>query len=120
MSPESEIGVTASSHTRLLFLGDAALTDGFQLIGFETWADPSVEALERVLGDLLESRSNAFIIIDNRLAASGSTMLARVRREGGRILISEVPPLNDPEGFHGGIDNQVDSLSASGGLEPTD
>jgi vacuolar-type H+-ATPase subunit F/Vma7 len=101
----------------MLFLGDAALTDGFQLIGFETWADPSEEVLDEVLSELHESRRNAFIVLDTRLSESGSPMLERVRREGGRILITVVPPLNDPNGFRCGIDNQVDSLTGNGSLE---
>ena len=107
---------TAGSRTRMLFLGDAALTDGFQLIGFETWADPSSEELDRVLKELLESRRNAFILLDTRLADGGSAMLDRVRREGGRIVITEVPPLNDPDGLHSGIDKQVNSLLGNGTL----
>lgn len=101
----------------MLFLGDAALTDSFQLIGFETWADPAIEQLDQLLAELLESRSNAFIILDSRLSAAGSKLLEQVRNESGRILITLVPPLKDPNGFHCAIDQRVNSLLDSGSLE---
>ncbi|MCB1758529.1 MAG: ATPase [Gammaproteobacteria bacterium] len=116
MSDQGDLERTPSSGTRMLFLGDAALTDGFQLIGFETWSDPTREELDRVLQELLESRRNAFILLDTRLAKRGSPMLDRVRKEGGRILVTEVPPLNEPEGFHSSIDNQVNTLMGNGDL----
>lgn len=96
--------------TRMLFLGDAALTDGFQLIGFETWADPSPQQLEQVLQGLLNSRANAFVILDSRLAQQPSSLLQQIRSEGGRIIVTEVPPLNDPDNFHSEIDNRIQRL----------
>jgi vacuolar-type H+-ATPase subunit F/Vma7 len=116
MRTDTQIDAQAGGNTRMLFLGDAALTDGFQLIGFETWADPTAEKLDKVLEELLESKGNAFIILDTRLAESSSPMLERVRREGRRILITVVPPLNDPEGFRCDIDHQVNSLMNNGDL----
>ncbi|MES9958051.1 MAG: V-type ATP synthase subunit F [Sedimenticola sp.] len=99
-----------SPATRMLFLGDATLTDGFQLIGFETIPDPSVAELDRILRELIEHKHNAFIILDHRLSESNSRLLARVRAEGGRIVVTEVPQLNKPEQFHCKIDNQVRML----------
>lgn len=96
--------------TRMLFMGDATLTDGFQLIGFEAYPDPPVEELDAILRKLIEQKQNAFIILDHRLSECDSTMLARVRAEGGRIVVTEVPPLNTPEQFHCKIDNQVRML----------
>ena len=96
--------------TRMLFLGDAALTDGFRLIGFETWPDPSTQLVEQVIGEILQTRANAFVILDCRLAEKNARILERVRAEGGRIVITEVPPLNEPDRFSSQIDKQVDSL----------
>ncbi len=101
---------TDAAATRMLFLGDAALTDGFQLIGFETWADPSQQQLNQVLQGLLNSRGNAFVILDSRLAEQPSPLLQQIRSEGGRIIITEVPPLNDPENFHSEIDDRIQHL----------
>ena len=114
MRADTASDTQASGNTRMLFFGDAALTDGFQLIGFETWADPAAEELDKVLEELLDSKRNAFIILDTRLLETGSPVLERVRSEARRILIAGVPPLNDPDGFRCGIDQQVDSLLGSG------
>ena len=96
--------------TRMLFMGSAALTDGFQLIGFETWPDATPDQLNQVLESLIEGRQSAFVIIDHDLAAQESRMLERVRREGGRIVVTEIPPLNDPETFPGLIEGRVQAL----------
>ena len=96
--------------TRMLFMGDPALTDGFQLIGFETWSDPTVSEFDQILAQLVNDKQNALVIIDSRLSESGSLLLNHVRAEGGRIVITEVPPLNDPEGFYCNIDDQVKAL----------
>ena len=104
------------STTRMIFMGDATLTDGFKLIGFETIADPSQETMDRVLGSLVDEKQNALVILDNRLASSGSEQLKRVRAEGGRIIVTKVPSLNDTENFHFDVDDKVHSLL--GGTEP--
>jgi vacuolar-type H+-ATPase subunit F/Vma7 len=100
----------------MLFLGDATLTDGFRLIGFETWSDPTVKELEQVLGELLDTKCNAFVVLDNRLSATDSDILRRVRSEGGRILVAEVPPLSAPESFRTDIDKDTQALLENGSL----
>lgn len=112
--------VSEAAVTRMLFLGDAALTDGFQLIGFETWADPSVKELDQVLAELVEKKTNAFVILDSKLAQQNSSMLRRVRAEGGRIIITEVPPLNEPGDMHSEIDSQARSLLGNSSLDKQD
>ena len=104
---------TDPTPTRMLFLGDAALTDGFQLIGFETWPDPGTQQLEQVIGELLNTRTNAFVILDCRLAEKNARILERVRAEGGRIVVTVVPPLNEPDRFCSQIDKQVKSMLGS-------
>ncbi|MCP3867916.1 MAG: ATPase [Gammaproteobacteria bacterium] len=96
--------------TRMLFLGDAPLADGFNLIGFETWADPDSGQLQRVINELLTSRTNAFVILDHTLATAHSKLLAQVRNQGGRIVITVVPPLNAPDLFQSQIDQQVNNM----------
>ncbi|MES9858275.1 MAG: V-type ATP synthase subunit F [Sedimenticola sp.] len=98
------------SSTRMLFMGDASLTDGFQLIGFETWPDPTVAELDQVLKKLVESKQNAFIVIDSELAQHNPAMLKHIREEGGRIVVTEVPPLNDPDNCDCIIDRQIQTL----------
>jgi len=103
--------------TRLHFLGDRALAEGFALIGFETSPDAGAAQLDKLLGDLLRERENAFVVIDQKLAQAGSRLLPRVYDEGGRIVIVEVPALSDPDGFRLDIDEQVRVLLGGNKLE---
>jgi vacuolar-type H+-ATPase subunit F/Vma7 len=103
--------------TRLIFMGEAALTEGFRLIGFETYADASEKDLDRVLADLLQSRARAFLVLDDSLAQCCSTRLRQVRTEGGRIVVTEVPRLREPQEFRGALDDQVRSLLGGADLD---
>jgi vacuolar-type H+-ATPase subunit F/Vma7 len=89
--PTPDFGQPAE--TRLLFLGDQALADGFRLIGFETHADPDPDTVDRLLRDLQRSREHAFVIVDEGLMAAQIPGLMQVRDEGGRIVVIAVPPL---------------------------
>lgn len=82
--------------TRLLFLGEDSLGDGFRLIGFEVFPNPADEDVERLLRELSATRQNAFVVVDQRILGAGIPTLQQLLREGGRILITAVPPLKDP------------------------
>jgi hypothetical protein len=94
----------------MIFIGSLALSDGFRLIGFETLTDPDVNRLDRLIGELLEQRANAFLVIEQAVNDLGSKMLEQVRREGGRIVLSEVPSLRDPSCLHCELDRQIEKL----------
>lgn len=96
--------------TRQLFLGDAALATGFRLAGFEVFPDAEVAQLENLLEQLMTTRTPAFVVIDERLGAADSRRLNEVRREGGRILLTQVPPLIHPERMHSAIDDRIQQL----------
>ena len=101
------------SNTRMLFLGASALGEGFRLIGFEVLSNPSREQLEKLLGELVDAQKNAFVVIDQGVAEKHYSMLERVRSEGGRIVITSVPPLHDPECFHCALDDRIGTLLGS-------
>jgi vacuolar-type H+-ATPase subunit F/Vma7 len=101
-------------------MGEAALTEGFQLIGFETFPDASAEELDSLLGELQQSRLPAFLVLDGSLSECCSLRLRQVRAEGGRILVTEVPTLSDPEGFRNVIDDQVRLLLGGAELDPAE
>jgi len=82
-----------SRATRLLFIGDHSLADGFRLIGFETFADQEPAQVNRILRDLDRGRENAFVIVDDAIMEWDVPMLAQLRREGGRIIVISLPPL---------------------------
>ena len=79
--------------TRMLFLGEESLADGFRLIGFETHPNPTPEEVDRVFRDLSRGRDKAFVVVDDRVMRRGHPEPKRVRREGGRIVVIAVPPL---------------------------
>jgi vacuolar-type H+-ATPase subunit F/Vma7 len=96
--------------TRMIFMGEAALTDGFKLIGFETWADPTQETLDQQLANLLRQREKAFIILGHKLASCDSLLLKRIRAEGGYIVITQIPSLSEPDNFQCEIDDRLQQL----------
>jgi vacuolar-type H+-ATPase subunit F/Vma7 len=104
--------------TRQLFLGDASLATGFRLAGFEVFPDADAAQLDQLLSELLATRTPAFVVIDQVLAASKGRRLEEVRREGGRILLTQVPPLNQPERMHSAIDNRIQQLLGLDGDSP--
>jgi vacuolar-type H+-ATPase subunit F/Vma7 len=82
--------------TRMLFLGDDSLADGFRLIGFETHSNPTPEQVDLLFRDLRRSGDKAFVIVDDVVMASEAGNLKRVRDEGGRIVVVSVPGLAGP------------------------
>jgi vacuolar-type H+-ATPase subunit F/Vma7 len=96
--------------TRMVFLGDAVLGEGFRLIGFEVYPDPDEEQLDRVLGELVDSGQNAYVVVDQEFGKRHCPMLERIRAEGGRIVVSGVPPLHDPNRFHCALDERIETL----------
>lgn len=110
-------GAALHERTRLIFMGEAALAEGFRLIGFETHPDASEESLDRMLGELLQSRARAFLVLDESLSQCCSVRLRQVRTEGGRIVVTEIPRLSQPDEFRGAVDDQVRSLLGGADLD---
>ena len=96
--------------TRQLFLGDANLATGFRLAGFEVYPNADVAQLERLLDELMAGRTPAFVVIDTDLANADSKRLRQVRSEGGRILLTQVPRLTEPDRMHSAIDDLIQQL----------
>ena len=92
MSIEQEPG----NSTRMLFLGEDRLADGFRLIGFETYPNPDPQDVDRILRDLQRQREKAVVVVDEAVMSQDIPNLRRVRREGGRIVVIAVPALNAP------------------------
>jgi vacuolar-type H+-ATPase subunit F/Vma7 len=101
----------ASPKVRNIFIGGHALTDGFRLIGFETLTDPDEQQLDQLLGELHRERQRTLLIIEQSVNRIGSKLLEQIRREGGRIVLTEVPSLHDPEDFHSELDAQLKRLT---------
>ncbi|MGC8519221.1 MAG: V-type ATP synthase subunit F [Steroidobacteraceae bacterium] len=103
---------------RLIALGSVALMEGFALIGFETHADPTPQALEDLLRDLLQHQQAALVVIEQGLAQNPGRQLMRALREGARVVITEIPALQQPSRYCSRVDRLVESVLGSSALEP--
>ncbi len=103
--------------TRMIALGSAALTGGFNLIGFETIADATPQSLEQLLAELFTTRQKALVVVEEKLARSNGPWLRRVRNEGGRIVVVEVPPLQAPADYRPPVEDLVESILGASALE---
>jgi vacuolar-type H+-ATPase subunit F/Vma7 len=101
----------------MIALGSAALTDGFALLGFETYPDADAEQLNRLLNELLQQRVRALVMVEPSLCEQPSSLLQRLRIEGGQILITEIPPLQIPQDYQSDIDALLVSVLGSRALE---
>lgn len=102
---------------RMLALGSAPLVEGFALIGFEAYPDASASQLERLLAELYRGNSTALVLVEHDLARQGGEWFTRVRGEGGRIVISEVPSLNAPADYHPAVEDLVTEILGKQALE---
>ena len=103
--------------TRVIVFGSAQLTDGFRLIGVETHADATPETVETLLQQLVAREQNALILIEHSLARQAGACLQRVRNEGGRIIVTEIPSLNAPASYQPAVDELVRSALGPSALE---
>ena len=92
---------------RLVVLGSAGLTEGFSLIGAEIYADADPAKVEEVLGQLVKSGDQALVLLETHLAHAGGHWLNRLRNEGGRIVVTELPPLAAPNNYAPAVDEVV-------------
>jgi vacuolar-type H+-ATPase subunit F/Vma7 len=92
---------------RLVVLGSAALTGGFSLIGAEVHADADETTVEAVLEQLVKRGDEALVLLETHLAHGGGYWLNRLRNEGGRVVITELPPLPSPHAYAPAVDEVV-------------
>jgi vacuolar-type H+-ATPase subunit F/Vma7 len=95
------------SSARLVVLGSAGLAEGFSLIGAEVYADADPATVEEVLGQLVKSGDEALVLLETHLAHAGGHWLDRLRNEGGRIVVTELPPLAAPYDYAPAVDDVV-------------
>lgn len=98
---------TPRAGARLVVLGSAGLTDGFSLIGAETHPDADPAKVEEVLAQLVRSGDDALVLLETHLAHAGGYWLNRLRNEGGRIVVTELPPLAAPHDYAPAVDDVV-------------
>ncbi len=98
---------TPIASARLVVLGSAGLVEGFSLIGAEVYADADAAKVEEVLGQLVKSGDEALVLLETHLAHAGGHWLDRLRNEGGRIVVTELPPLAAPYDYAPAVDDVV-------------
>lgn len=92
---------------RLVVLGSAGLAEGFRLIGAEVHADANSTTVEAVLEQLVKSGEEALVLLETHLAHGGGYWIDRLRNEGGRVVITELPPLPAPQDYAPAVDAVV-------------
>ena len=102
---------------RMIALGSAALMEGIALIGFETHVDPSPEDIDGLMRDLLHTQQAALVVIEQQLTANPGRHLLRAQNEGGRIVITEIPELRQPENYHSRVETLVQQALGAAALE---
>jgi vacuolar-type H+-ATPase subunit F/Vma7 len=107
MTVDQGSGSAAAGSARLLVLGSAGLTDGFSLIGAEVYPDADQATVERVLEDLVKQGAEALVLLETGLAHGSGHWLNRLRNEGGRILVTELPALSAPQDYTPAVDEIV-------------
>ena len=98
---------TPATGARLVVLGSAGLAEGFSLIGAEVYPDADPVKVEEVLAQLVKEGSQALVLLETGLAHSGGPWLNRLRNEGGRIVVTELPPLAAPFDYAPAVDEVV-------------
>ncbi|KFI22257.1 V-type ATP synthase subunit F [Nitrosococcus oceani] len=105
------------SGTRLIVMGSPALTEGFALIGFETWPNGTEEDVDRLLEELEKGKEKALLLLEPGLSRCLSGRLSRVRAESSHILVTEVPPLHAPGDYHPAVEDLVAKVLGQSALE---
>ena len=105
--------------TRLIFVGESALAEGFRLVGFETFTDPGLGEVDKLFRTLLQAREKAFVVVSDALIGAKVPNLERVRREGGRVVVISVPPLNAPRTLRSEVADRLAAMFGNtGGAGP--
>jgi len=96
--------------TRMLFVGDDSLADGFRLIGFETFPNATPGEVDKLFQALIRNGEKAFVIVDDRLMEADIPSLQRVRAEGGRIVITSIPRLHEAPRLASDVAERLDAM----------
>jgi vacuolar-type H+-ATPase subunit F/Vma7 len=108
---------SSRSGARLVVLGSAGLVEGFRLIGAEVHADADTAMVEAVLEQLARSGDEALVLLESHLAHAGGPWLNRLRNEGGRIVVTELPPLAAPHDYAPAVDEVVRAVLGTDALK---
>jgi vacuolar-type H+-ATPase subunit F/Vma7 len=97
----------ASSATRIIAAGSAALMDGFRLAGIEVMPNATSGQLEALLKTLLSDKEKALVLVETHLLDESGPWLRRAQSEGGRVVVVQVPSLTQAGDYHADVDRLV-------------
>ena len=78
---------------QIIAIGDAALMEGYALLGIKTFPDGSAQQINAMLIELERSHERALVFIQQDLMHADIPMIQQLRSQGGSILICEIPKL---------------------------
>jgi len=102
---------------RMIALGSTALIEGFALVGFETYADPSPDTIEKLMHELMRNQQAALVVIEQGLTLNAGRHMTRAQSEGGRIIITEIPEIHLSDSYHSRVEDLVQSILGSTAFE---
>lgn len=99
--------VSNSPSTRIIAVGSVALMDGFRLAGIEVIPNATPGQLEALLKSLVTGKEKALVLVEAALLDEPGPWLHRVRSEGGRVVVMQVPSLARAGEYHPEVDRLV-------------
>ncbi len=102
---------------KIIAIGNAALMDGFALLGIETFADASADEINELLTQLVRNRERALVYLQQNLMSQGIPMIQQLRAQGGSILICEIPDLHTAEDYQPEVEKLIGRVLGSSVLE---
>lgn len=103
---------------KIIAFGDAALMDGFALLGIQIQEDQSAAVIEATLQKLSRSRERALVFVQQDLMTAAIPMIAQLRRQGGSILICELPSLRAADQYRPAVEKLISRVLGSALTEP--
>ncbi len=101
----------------IIAMGDAALMDGFALLGIQTYVGQSNEVINQVLQDLKHNKKRALVFVQQDLMDADIPMLSRLRNGGGSILICAIPQLDQARNFRPEVEQLIGRVMGQHMLE---
>lgn len=103
---------------RLIAAGEAHLMEGFVLLGFETLPDATPAQAEQMLCQLLRRPEKALVFLEQTLVGGLGKCHETLRRESGKVVIVEIPPLNHPASYQPPVEALARRVLGESALEP--
>ncbi len=102
---------------RLLAFGEAALMDGFVLLGFETFPNAAPAEVEAMLCTLLQRKEKALVFLQQTLPPALGRCYAHARQRAGSLILIEIPSLATPQDYHPPVEALVRKVLGPSALE---